>query len=233
MSECRLREWQRGALRFALPLAPRPASVSLHGHARSPIVRASAITRSSHRWTRSCSPPSTPSMSAEWFIAAGTLVLAAGTLVLAAVAIFQDTVRGWFYHPTFEASIQTKPPDCTAVQVSRLDGTKVADSVYLRLRVKNIGKATAKNAEVYASELLRRRTDGTWERVDEFPPMNLKWSNSGGIYWPFIVAGMGKHCDIGHIVDPACRPLQEDNPRLPTHRSASLTDVRPDGCTKP
>ena len=103
-------------------------------------------------------------MIAEWSIAIGTLVLAG-------VAIFQDTVRGWFYHPTFEASIQTRPPDCTAVPYASLDGTKVADSIYLRLWVKNIGNATAKNAEVYASELRRRRTDKTWERVDEFPPM--------------------------------------------------------------
>ena len=159
------------------------------------------------------------SAGAEWLIAAGTLVLAA-------VAIFQDTVRGWFYHPTLEASIQTKPPDCVAVPVTTLDGTKIADSVYLRLWVKNTGKATAKNAEVYASELLQRRTDGTWDRVDEFPPMNLKWSNVGLIYFPFIAAGMGKHCDIGHIVDPACRShpgLREENPRLKlTNEQASL-----------
>jgi hypothetical protein len=42
---------------------------------------------------------------AEWFTAFGTLALAV-------VAIFQDTIRGWFFHPTLDAAIQTKPPDC-------------------------------------------------------------------------------------------------------------------------
>jgi hypothetical protein len=35
--------------------------------------------------------------------------------------------------------------------------------------------------------------------------MNLKWSNVASIYFPRIVPGMGKHCDVGHIVDPTRR----------------------------
>jgi hypothetical protein len=163
-------------------------------------------------------------MTAECFIGVATAVLAAGTLVLAAVAIFQDTVRGWFYHPTFQASIQTRPPDCIAVPFTKQDGTFIANSLYIRLLVENIGNATAKNAEVYANELLRRRADKTLERVDGFIPMNLKWSNLGDIYFRYIVPGMGKHCDVGHIVDPARRSiLGEENPRLGlTVQQASL-----------
>lgn len=145
---------------------------------------------------------------ADWLVAAGTLVLAA-------VAVFQETIRAWFYHPAFQVSIKTEPPDCVAVPFTRTDGTFVANSIYLRLWVENIGNATARNAEVYAKELCRKRADGTWERVGTFPPMNLKWANLGAIYFPSIVPEMGKHCDIGHIVDPACRQLlREDAPRL-------------------
>ena len=50
-----------------------------------------------------------------------------------------------------------------------------------------------------------KRADGTWERVGSFPPMNLKWANIGNIYFPTIVPEMGKHCDLGHVVDPARR----------------------------
>jgi hypothetical protein len=155
--------------------------------------------------------------AAEWLTAIGTLVLAIGTLVLAVVAIFQDTIRGWFYHPNLEASIQTRPPDCNAVPFARPDGAIIADSLYLRLWVKNTGKATARNAEVYANELLRERADKTWERVGQFPPMNLQWTHIHAIYFPVIVSGSGKHCDLGHIVDPAHRShpnLREENPRL-------------------
>jgi len=149
-----------------------------------------------------------------WGTVADGLV-AAGTLVLAAVAVFQETIRGWFYRPKFQVTIKTEPPDCVAVPFTTRDGAFVADSIYLRLWVENIGNATAKNAEVYAKELRRQRADGTWERVGAFPPMNLKWANVGTVYFPSIAPEMGKHCDVGHIVDPACRHLlHEDAPRL-------------------
>lgn len=155
-------------------------------------------------------------MVADW-------VVAAGTLVLAAVAVFQETIRGWFYHPAFRVSTKTEPPDCVAVPVT-VDGTFVADSIYLRIWVENVGNATAKNAEVYASGLRRRRADGTWEQVGAFPPMNLTWANIGTIYFPSIAPEMGKHCDVGHIVDPTRRHLlREDAPRLAlTNQQASL-----------
>jgi hypothetical protein len=145
---------------------------------------------------------------ADWLVAAGTLILAA-------VAIFQETIRGFFYRPAFQVFIKTEPPDCAAVPFTNRDGEFVADSVYLRLWVENIGKATAKNAEVYAKELSRQRADGSWERVGAFPPMNLRWANIGVIYFPSIAPEMGKHCDVGHIVDPARRHLlHEDAPKL-------------------
>lgn len=154
---------------------------------------------------------------AEWLVAVGTLVLAA-------VAVFQETIRGWFYHPVFQVSIKTEPPDCVAVPFTASDGTFLADSVHLRLWVENTGNVTAKNAEVYAKELRRQRADGTWERVGAFPPMNLKWANVGTIYFPSIAPEMGKHCDVAHIVDPARRHLlYEDAPRLAlTDQQASL-----------
>lgn len=155
-------------------------------------------------------------------------LVAIGTLVLAAVAVFQETIRGWFYHPDFHVSIKTEPPDCVAVPLNNTsDGTFVADSIYLRLWVKNVGNATAKNVEVYANGLQLQRADGTWERVAAFPPMNLKWANLGTIYFPSIAPEMGKHCDVGRIVDPSRRHLShEDVPRFElTNEQTSLAFV--------
>jgi len=159
----------------------------------------------------------------QWGTLADWLV-AAGTLVLAAVAVFQETIRGWFYRPAFRISVKTEPPDCVAVPFTGPDGTFVANSIYVRLWVENIGNATAKNAEVYAKELRRQRAEGTWARVDAFPPMNLAWSNGHIMYFPIIAPEMGRHCDVGHIVDPARRHLlREDAPRLAlTSQQASL-----------
>jgi hypothetical protein len=92
----------------------------------------------------------------------------------------------------------------------------MVDAVYLRLRIENKGNATARNAEVYIDELRRKRADGSWEVVKAFPPMNLRWANKeGAIYFPSISPGMGKHCDLAHVTDPARRyMLGEDNPKL-------------------
>jgi hypothetical protein len=150
--------------------------------------------------------------SEEFFV---QWLVAIGTLILAAVAVFQETIRGWFYHPAFQVSTKTEPPDCVSVPFKTKEGKFVSDSIYLRIWVENVGNATARNAEVYATELRRRRADGTWERVSAFPPMNLKWANIGAIYFPSIAPNMGKHCDVGHIADPTTRDLLgEDVPSL-------------------
>jgi hypothetical protein len=152
------------------------------------------------------------------------LLVAAGTLVLAAVAIFQDTIRGWFYTPEFRVSVKTEPPDCVAVPFGPLPNGTMVDAYYLRLWIENTGNATAKNAEVYADELRRQRLDETWELVKAFPPMNLVWANLRAVYFPAIAPKMGKHCDLGHVTDPTCRQLlKEDAPRLGlTNQQTSL-----------
>lgn len=154
-----------------------------------------------------------PAGAINWTAVANWLMVI-GTLVVAAVAIFQETIRGWFYHPAFRVSVKTAPPDCVAVPFYS-NGALISNAVYIRLWVENAGNATARNVEVYAHELRRRRADGQFERVAAFPPMNLKWSNVGSIYFPSIAPEMGKHCDVGHITDPVHRQiLHEDAPAL-------------------
>jgi hypothetical protein len=143
-------------------------------------------------------------------------LVALGTLVLAAVAVFQRTIVGWFYRPLLTVRIRSTPPDCHAVPwVNRTTGAFVANVIYLRIWVENTGNTPARSVEVYARELRMRRADGQWEVVRDFLPMNLAWSHIGGLSFPLVVNEMGKHCDLGHIVDPAQRALTDDeNPRL-------------------
>jgi hypothetical protein len=87
--------------------------------------------------------------------------------------------------------------------------------------IENVGNASALNAEVYAKELHIQRLEGTWERVEWFSPMNLKWANGFGVHFPSIAPAMGKHCDLGHITDPAHRRrLGETSDRLGLAESA-------------
>ena len=167
----------------------------------------------------------------EWGTVADWVV-AVGTLIVAVVAVGQETIRGWFYRPRFQVSVKTEPPDCLGVPWSTPDGKLVANSIFLRLWVENVGNATAVNAEVYAKELRRKRMDGIWETVVAFPPMNLKWANGFGVYFPNIAPDMGKHCDLGHITDPACRHLVgEDSPAL--HLTAQQTSLAFDVFERP
>jgi hypothetical protein len=134
-----------------------------------------------------------------------------GTIVLAVVAIFQDHIRGFIYRPKLSTSMKTAPPDCMAVpasiqkpgNISGFSNSVSVDAMYLRMLVENTGIATALNVEVYAHALNREKTDGTWETIHEFPPMNLVWADVGGMYFPRIGRNMSKHCDVAAIFDPA------------------------------
>jgi hypothetical protein len=146
---------------------------------------------------------------AEWLVAVGTLVLAT-------VAVFQETIRSWFYRPRFNVRVRCEPPDCVKIPFTH-NGQFLADTVHLRIWVQNDGNATARNAEVYAKELTRQRADRLWESITAFPPMNLAWANVGEMYFPSISPRMGKHCDVAHITDPQHRAhplIGEDNPVL-------------------
>jgi len=145
-----------------------------------------------------------PSPPGGWESAA-TWIAALGTAVLAVVAIFQETIRGWFYRPKFQVSVKTEPPDCVMVPIIARDGSFTANAVYLRLWVENTGNATGRNVEVYAMELRCKRMDENWERVGTFPRMNLRWANDGTVFFPSIAPAMGKHCDVAHITDPSKR----------------------------
>ena len=63
--------------------------------------------------------------------------------------------------------------------------------------------------QVFAAKLLRRNADGTFKQVESFLPMNLRWSHAQqGSRAPEIFAEgispeMGKHCDLGRVIDPA------------------------------
>jgi hypothetical protein len=59
------------------------------------------------------------------------------------------------------------------------------------------------------------RAENKWEKIKSFPTMNLKWANVTQLFWPVLASGMGKHCDVVHVTDPAkCGVLGEEVPRL-------------------
>jgi hypothetical protein len=144
------------------------------------------------------------------------VAVALGTLALAFVAVFGESIRAWRRRPRLAAACICAPPHCVSVPMGRRDSTATTTAVYLRVLVTNGGRESARNVGAYANDLSRQRADSTWERMPDFPPMNLIWSNLGTMYFPIIGPGSRRPCDVGHIIDPANRRdfPEESNTRL-------------------
>jgi hypothetical protein len=78
-----------------------------------------------------------------------------------------------------------EPPQCVLVAITNQEREFLGNRVYLRVQVENKGNATARNVEVYANELRRRRpADNNWDviKAAEFGPAahRLSWCPAQG-----------------------------------------------------
>lgn len=75
---------------------------------------------------------------------------------------------------------------------------------YFRLWVDNHGKTRAERVQVFATKLHRLGADGKFVEDKHFLPLNLRWSHSEDhpeVFAEGISPHMGKHCDLGRIID--------------------------------
>lgn len=143
------------------------------------------------------------------------------TLLAVLVAVFNEQIRARVWRPRLTASIQTALPDCVAIPIYKPDTEEfVADGMFLRMRVKNHGNATAKNVEVFAAGLQVQR-NGSWDDVHRFPPGNLSWADQPH---PTLLGqlvadreGAGRYCNLGHIIDPNLPDLHKPSHPVPDH----------------
>lgn len=163
-------------------------------------------------------PASDPELEALRVTAYATLALVVATVILAAVAAFQDRIRNWLFHPRLALELHVNRPDCQKTPLSTQGGS--VDSYYYRLRVLNLGTATAAGVEVLLAGLEEWR-DGQFRPCAWFLPMNLTWTHFGGAVMPHISQGMMRHCEIGRVVDPSKRhSVPEDD--LASHAGRAL-----------
>jgi len=147
----------------------------------------------------------------------GTLAQWAGataTFFAVLVALFKDEYLRWRRKPKLCLSVSLAPPDChkttlTYVVQKTAPTYETVDCYYLRLWVENAGKTRAERVQVFVAKLSRRSADGSFKNVDQFLPMNLRWSHAGSkapeIFAEGISPEMGRHCDLGHVVNPTVR----------------------------
>jgi len=143
------------------------------------------------------------------------------TFAAVLVALFKDAAVRWWRRPKLIVSIKPGPPDCVKTEfhytVQRTALTFVtADCYWLRLWVRNKGSTRADKVQVFAEGLTKRTADGSFKAVEDFLPMNLRWSHTPNpdvlpeVFADGISPAMGKHCDLGHIVDPtSCTDVGE------------------------
>jgi hypothetical protein len=171
--------------------------------------------------------------AAQWFAALATF-----SAVL--VALFKDEFLRFRRRPKLEPSIKLASPDCHKTHLNyQLIPTSIfgrTECYYLRLWIENRGKTRAEKVQVFAAKLSRKNADGSFAIVEDFLPMNLRWAhaetapNGVEIFADGISPQMGKHCDLGHIVNPAARVIVgEDLPTVPTGKTLLALDleVRP------
>jgi len=169
----------------------------------------------------------------EWIGLIINAAIAFGTLVVAFAAFFQDKIRGWLLHPKLDVELNWTLPDChkTPSYIIEKETRNIiftTDSYYFRLRVKNGGKQRAELVEVYATELLRKQADGTYERIPDFPCVDLVWSTVDKTIIDGISRELPKLCNIGHIIRPSDRSVfgpAEDDPGMPSGQTVFSIDV--------
>jgi hypothetical protein len=122
--------------------------------------------------------------------------------------------------PKLDVSIVVAPPDCHRTTLVSFNQdrrvTVQADCYYFRIRVKNSGNQRAELVEVFAAELLKQQAVGSFKKMGSFLPMNFVWAHIKRPFFDAISPGMEKHCDLGHVIEPANRAMfeGEDNPQL-------------------
>jgi hypothetical protein len=152
--------------------------------------------------------------AAPWFGTVAQWFSVLATLAAVVVALFKDQFFRWRNRPILKASIRLGAPDCAKTLLFlRYQESPVgrADCYYLRLWVENVGRGRAEDVQVYVAKLYKRKdAEGEFQPVESFLPMNLTWAH-GQLGQPEVFArslasGMGRHCDLGSVVDPKAGP---------------------------
>src|SRR5437867_7687994 len=134
---------------------------------------------------------------------------AGATFLAVLVALFREPLIRWWRCPILEITGVMGPPHSHKIPMQYVVQSLTslayanAQSFYFRLWIENSGKTRAEQVQVFAASLSRRAADGSFENEANFLPMNLQWSHNREIYAQGISPRMGKHCDLGHVVEPS------------------------------
>ena len=148
--------------------------------------------------------------NSEWAAWFGAI----STFLAVIVALFKEEISRWWRRPELTISLKLGSPDChrttcvySFIHKETMQPVQAkAHCYYFRIWVENTGNAPVRKIHVYASNLFEKQGKH-YSEIDEFPPMNFKWSHTHEIYAEKISPKMGRHCDISHIADPKYKKI--------------------------
>ena|GEM_PF-429350 len=171
------------------------------------------------------------------------------TLMAVGAALFKEKIIGWLYPPKLIVSAKMSPPDIDKIPDVRMfmsGGISITapspismssiDTYFLRLWVQNVGRSKAENVQVFAAKLERKIAGDSFEPVDSFLPMNLRWAfgsetpTHAETFAEAILPEMGVHCNLARIAVPAHRKkLGDDHPEAKEGQTVMVlqTELRP------
>jgi len=178
----------------------------------------------------------TPTSPIDWGNVA-QWVGAIATLCVVIVALFKEIFFRKRHRAKLAVRILLEPPDSFKeiwkYKVTFPLGTtleKQTNRYVFRLWVTNQGSFDrAENVQVFADSLEKLSVDSkTYVPITEFLPMNLVWSNTAGRTFLEAISanGMGRHCDLGHILNPvAYQDIDMEKPKVLSGKAVFMLDV--------
>jgi hypothetical protein len=164
-----------------------------------------------------------PSTLAQW---AG----AVGTTAAVIVALFKDSIRGWWNKPQLKVTCSKEAPWTVKVPITAWQGKWPGgggghwkgDSYFVRVKVENKGRSRAEKVQVSALKVAKLGADGKYADIQTTLPFNMRWSNGPPASPVTVLDGISREmsafCDIVSLCDPG-NPYQ----RRPTSTPAGVT----------
>ena len=126
------------------------------------------------------------------------------TIILSLTAFLAPyVIERWKYTyraPEIKITFKLSPPFC---HMTQMKGPSVDYSVYyFRFLVENIGKTQAEDCEVFLEKISKENSAGKMIRIENFTPVNLKWSGGREPYKRTLQPGRRMFVDIGRIQEP-------------------------------
>ncbi len=120
------------------------------------------------------------------------------------VSIYQEWIKPIRKRAVMDLSITPEWPDCLKILDKRLGYV-----FWVRIRVSHQKGNTAENVEIIVTDFKKMGSDNNWQRVQNFLPLNLRWSFYRSLAYkgdPLeappnirIPAKIYRHCDLGFL----------------------------------